>query len=125
MNDSKKYNPDFIKSVDKKHLDQLAGRFNLSEEELLMVEKISKNPLEMINNKSAIEMMTKTADKIFKGMSEEDKAEFEKFKKFNEKESSMELDKVKNSEENKEPDFKNSSDLNTKRTSSKKENGKN
>lgn len=121
MNSKNKYNHAFIKPINKKQLDQLAGNFNLSEEELLMIEKISKNPLEIINNKNSIEMMKKTADKVFKGMSKEEKVAFENFKKFNEKEIIGNKEKTVSNDNS----TKNSDDLNVKEVDSKKEKNKN
>jgi len=122
MNNKNKYNPSFVKPINKKNLDQLAARFNLSEEELLMIEKVSNNPLEIMKNKSALEKMKKTADKVFKGMSKEDKVAFEQFKKFNEKELIENKEKLEKTIFNDNSfDMESTNDLNIKENPSKKE----
>ncbi|WNE41560.1 MAG: hypothetical protein AM1032_000300 [Mycoplasmataceae bacterium] len=113
MNNKNKKKVDFTKHIDKKQLDQLAKHFNLNNEELLMIEKINRNPLEIMNDKSSLEMISKTANKIFKEISEEDKEKFESFKNEN-------FDFVNNLNNN----VANSIDLNEEKINSEKENKK-
>lgn len=113
MNNKNKKKVDFTKQVDKKQLDQLAKHFNLNDEELLMIEKINKNPLEIMNDKSSFEMISKTASKIFKEISEEDREKFESFKNEN-------FDFVNNLNNN----VTNSPDINEEKITPKKEDKK-
>ena len=97
MNDKNKYNSTFIKNNSKQRLDKSACYFNLSEEELSMIEKIRNNPFEMMKNKSVLEIMSKIEDKVFKVMPKEEKFDFEKFKKSNDENIEENSSKKENS----------------------------